>query len=115
MKQCKEEFILSAETIDRLSQLLASALTESGTDKRDVLRIRLSLEEILGVWMKKLEGMSVIYKTVQRFGRLSIELCVEGMQINADEDAQGFLLSNRLLSQAGLALDSYVRAAEYSR
>lgn len=105
MKQCREEFILSAETIDRLSQMLAGALTEAGTDKRDVIRIRLSLEEILGVWLDKLEGAFVLYKTAQKFGRLTIEVCVEGIQIGADEDAQGTLFSRRLLSQAGLALD----------
>lgn len=88
-----------------MSLLLAGALTEAGTDKRDVIRIRLSLEEILGVWLDKLEGAFVLYKTVQKFGRLTIEVCVEGMQIGVDEDAQGVLFSSRLLSQAGLALD----------
>ena len=61
-----------------MSLLLAGALTEAGTDKRDVIRIRLSLEEILGVWLDKLEGAFVLYKTVQKFGRLTIEVCVEG-------------------------------------
>lgn len=107
MKQSKEEFILSAETIDRLSRLLAEALTEAGTDKKDVVRIRLSLEEILGVWLKKLEGRAVYYKTVQRFGRLSVEVCVEGMQINEDEE--DLLFSNRLLAQAGLALNYFYK------
>lgn len=103
-EQSKEEFVLSTETIDRLSGLFAAVLTETGTDKKDVLRIRLSLEEILGVWLEKLEGSTVSYKTTRRFGRLSIEVCVEGMQIGTDEDEEGFWLSNRLLAQAGLSL-----------
>ncbi len=105
MRQCKREFILSAETIDRLSRLFARALKEAGTDKRDVIRIRRSLEEVLGTWLEKLEGMFVLYKTVQKFGRLTIEVCVEGMQISIDEEAQGFLLGSQILSQAGLALN----------
>ena len=48
----------------------------------------------------------VSYRSVQRFGRLSIEVCVDGEQISTEEDEEdeGFLLSNRLLAQAGLAL-----------
>ncbi len=105
MKQYKEEFLLSAETIDRLSRMLAGALTKAGADKRDVLRIRLSLEEILGIWLEKLEGSTVLYKTIHKFGRLSIEVCVEGTPINTDEDTERLLFSSRLLAQAGLALD----------
>ncbi len=77
-----------------------------GRDRqKDVIRIRRSLEEVLGTWLEKLEGMVVLYKTVQKFGRLTIEVCVEGMQISIDEEAQGFLLGSRILSQAGLALN----------
>lgn len=105
-KQYKEEFMLSAETIDSVSEMLAASLKEAGTDQKDVLRIRLSLEEILGIWLKKLGGRMVSYRSVQRFGRLSIEVCVDGEQISTEEDEEdeGFLLSNRLLAQAGLAL-----------
>ena len=88
-----------------MSRLFARALKEAGTDKRDVIRIRRSLEEVLGTWLEKLEGMFVLYKTVQKFGRLTIEVCVEGMQISIDEEAQGFLLGSQILSQAGLALN----------
>lgn len=109
MKQTKEEFTLSAQTIDRVSQLFAGALTEAGTDRRDILRIRLSLEDILGVWLERLEGSRVLYKKVQRFGRLSIEVCVEGAQINPGENDQDFLLSSRLLAQAGLALNYFYK------
>lgn len=114
MKQYKEEFILSTETIDRVSQLFGEALEEAGTDKRDILRIRLSLEDILGMWMKKLENNAVQYKMVQRFGRLSASVCVEGTQVSPDEDEQGFLFSSRLLAQAGLALEySYKNGKNY--
>lgn len=105
MKQYKEELILSAQAIDQLSKLFTAALTEAGTDKKDILRIRLSLEEILGVWLKQSEGAVILYKTMQKFGRFSIEVSMEGMQIGAEEDEEGFFLSNRLLAQAGLSLD----------
>lgn len=104
MKQWKEELCLSAETIDRISALVEDALTENGTDRRDILRIRLSTEEILGMWMERLDGAAVLYRTGQKFGRAYMEIWVEGVQINPDDGEDALMLSNRLLAQAGLAL-----------
>lgn len=106
MKQYREEFLLSADTIDRLSELCAEAMDEAGADKKDRIRIRLSLEEILDVWRKKREGARVICRTGQRFRRQYIEFAVEGGQTDMEDlnDGQAFLLSDRLLAQAGLAL-----------
>lgn len=104
MKTCKEKCVLSAESIDRISQFIEEALTENGTDKKDILRIRLSAEEILGMWLERLPGTEVLYKAGERFGRPYIEIWVEGAQISPDEEKGTLLLSSRLLSQAGLAL-----------
>lgn len=105
MKQTRAEFILSPETVDRVSELFAGALAEAGADRRDILRIRLSLEDILGSWLEKLEGAAVCCQTTQRFGRTSVEVSVQGIQIDPEDRDGDFLLSSRLLAQAGLALD----------
>ena len=105
MKESREELTLSAETIDRVSQLFSETLAGAGTDRRDLLRLRLSLEDILGVWLEKAEGSAVIYRTVQRFGRLQVEVSVQGMPLSPEDDDGSFLFSSRLLAQAGLALD----------
>lgn len=104
MKQCREKYILSAETIDIISQLAEGALAENGTGQKDILRIRLSMEEILGLWLEKLGAAGVIYKAGEKFGRPYIEVWVEGVQTSPENAEEGLWLSNRLLSQAGLAL-----------
>ena len=38
---------LNAEGIDRLSALLAEALVAAGTDRKDIVRLRLAIEDIL--------------------------------------------------------------------
>lgn len=104
MKTYKEKCVLSAGSIDRISQFIEEVLTENGTDKKDILRIRLSAEEILGMWMERLPDAEVLYKAGERFGRPYLEIWVEGIQISPDEERGALLFSNRLLSQAGLAL-----------
>lgn len=104
MKQYKEKYRLSAKTIDMVSQLVEESLTENGTDQKDILRIRLSVEEILGLWMEKLGDTEVVYKAGEKFGRPYIEIWAEGVQISPEEQEEGLWLSNRLLAQAGLAL-----------
>lgn len=43
----KKGYRLSPETVDLLSQEFADSLTEAEADRKDILRLRLSLEEIL--------------------------------------------------------------------
>ena len=43
-----ENYPLSAKTIDTVSGICVQALTEAGADRKDIIRVRLSLEEILG-------------------------------------------------------------------
>lgn len=102
MKQRKESYKLSAETIDIISDLINEALGENETDKKDILRIRLAAEEMLGVWLEKWEGTEVLFKAGEKFGRPYMEIWVEGPQTNPNEEE--LFLSNRLLAQAGLAL-----------
>jgi len=50
----KKVFSLSADTIDRISDEIESVCTEFRTERKTVLRYRLSAEESLLVWRKDL-------------------------------------------------------------
>ena len=52
----KKGYRLSPETVDLLSQEFADSLTEAEADRKDILRLRLSLEEILESWSSALPG-----------------------------------------------------------
>lgn len=103
LKQRWECYTLTDQTIDLLSGICVEALTEAEADRKDIIRIRLSLEEILGVWQRELGNAEVFCRTGSRFGRQYIEFGVEGRQVNVLEEGAGLLLSSRLLAQAGLA------------
>lgn len=104
LRQRKESYTLTNETIDLLSGICVDALTEAETDRKDIIRIRLSLEEILGIWRKKLGETRVSCKTGKKFGRQYIEFALEGRRMNVLEEGEDLFLSNRLLAQAGLTL-----------
>ncbi len=102
VKSRSENFVLSAKTIDTVSAICVQALTEAGSDKKDIIRIRLSLEEILGVWLGSLEGAMVHVDCGQRFGRAYLKVSVDGPTMDA-WDNEEMVLSGRMLSQAGLS------------
>lgn len=99
-----EKFGLSAQAIDEVSAICVQALEEAETDKKDILRIRLSIEEILGVWLASLENAPVCVDCGQKFGRAFMEVSVEGSRADAWEEDEALLFSNHLLAQAGLSL-----------
>ncbi len=99
-----EKFNLSEQTIDKVSEICVQTLTEAGADKKDIIRLRLSLEEILGVWLASLRGALVHVDCGQKFGRVFLKVSVDGPAMDdAWEDDETFLLSSRMLSQAGLS------------
>ena len=93
-----ENYPLSAKTIDTVSEICVQA----GADKKDIIRVRLSLEEILGVWLEPLAGAMVHVDCGQRFGRAFLRISVDGPTIDPWED-EALVLSSRMLSQAGLS------------
>ena len=107
-KQAKQEqpVTLNAEGIDRLSALLAEALVAAGTDRKDVVLLRLAMEDILMPWCNSLgEGARSVFRCGSRLGRMYIEIQVPGKQlepIEIGEEADGLLYST-LLAQAGLS------------
>lgn len=104
VKRRNEKFTMSAQTIDRISAICIQALGEAEADKKDIARIRLSLEEILGVWLESLEGAPVCVDCGGKFGRSFLEVSVTGPRTDAWAEEEALLFSNRLLAQAGLSL-----------
>ena len=97
-----ETFDLSARAIDEVSEICVRTLTEAGADRKDIIRLRLSLEEILGVWLESLEGAPVHVESGKSFGRAFLRVGVEGPAMDA-WDSEALVLSSHLLSQAGLS------------
>ena len=93
--------------IDMLSQLLADALEQAGTDRKDIIRLRLAVEEILGLWSSRAEKKtSCTFRCGTRLGRMYIEITAPGSRIDPDEaaaDMAGRMLCSNLLAQAGLS------------
>lgn len=97
---------LNAEGIDRISDLITEALTEAGTDRRDVIRLRLAIEDILMQWFDVLGADThCIFRCGSRLGRMYIEILVSGERCDpgeTEEETGGLLYSN-LLAEAGLS------------
>ena len=103
----RREVPLDGAGIDTLSQLLADALEQAGTDRRDIIRLRLAVEEILGLWRASAEGETVCtFRCGTRLGRMYLTITAPGRRIDPEEaaaDLAGRLLCSDLLAQAGLS------------
>lgn len=99
----QEEVCLDPQGIDRLSQLLSDQLSQAGVERREVLRLRLAIEDILGLWMRQLgEGVGTCtFRCVSRLGRRSIQVLLPGGRMDPAQAEEGLLFSS-LLAQAGL-------------
>lgn len=107
VKKRKENAPLTAETVDYVSALCALTLSEAGIEKRDIIRIRLLLEEMLLAWQTHLgKDVSCTFKSGTRWGRHVIEVSVRGEKLDPAEALHGretsSLLYSRLLAQARL-------------
>ncbi|MCF0137971.1 MAG: cation:dicarboxylase symporter family transporter [Oscillospiraceae bacterium] len=100
--QRNEKYNFSPQAVDELSALCVEALTEAEADRKDILRVRLSIEEILESWLDRLEGREVTFKSYSRLGRQQIEICVSGDCVKDDSSDENLLFSSRLLAQSGL-------------
>ena len=100
----KKGYRLSAETVDHLSREFAASLTEAEADRKDIIRLRLSLEEILESWVSVLPNAPVVFCAKKRMGKQTVEVRVEGKEIQSDDMLANCSLSSRLLAQAGLTL-----------
>lgn len=110
-KQCTlskqhKEVPLDEAGIDGLSQLLVKALEQAAVNRKDVIRLRLAVEEILGLWKAQGEkGTVCAFRCGTRLGRMYIEIAVPGRRMDPQEAAErdGDTLCYNLLAQAGLS------------
>ncbi len=108
----KKQFTLSAEGIDNASDFIAEELGKVKVSKRDALRLRLSVEEILLVWHKsdKTEKTekTVTIELTKRFKRINLSLSCIGASVNPMgsndfEDYGGSLFGRSMLENLGLS------------
>ncbi len=99
----------SEKTVDDISALFVSSLEKSGCDRKDILRLRLSLEDILCSWLPFLSSARTGYRSGKRLGRSFIEISVKGDEIRDEDEIRDYTLSSYLLSQAGLSITKSYR------
>ena len=104
----RQTVALGAAGIDQLSQLTADALSQAGADRKDVVRLRLAVEEILALWERVLGGGTpCVFQCGTRLGRMYVYVTAEGRRVDpgemGSEETEGLLCSG-LLAQAGLSL-----------
>lgn len=104
--QCKvkKTYLMSAETVDILSREFSEALTEAEVNRKDIIRLRISLEEILENWLSDLSHAPVTFLSRKRMGKYVIEIRVKGDEVYSGDMLEEFSLSSKLLAQAGLTL-----------
>lgn len=103
----RAEVPLDEAGIDTLSELLTSALERAEVNRKDIIRLRLAAEEILGLWKSEGEKKTVCtFRCGTRMGRMYLEITAPGKRMEPDEaaaDMAGRMLCSNLLAQAGLS------------
>ena len=108
----REEIALSAAAIDRISAWTVEALEQAGTDKKEQIRLRLAVEELLGFWLRRLGTETrCSFRAGTRLRRHYIEIRVAGEKLTPadmlEEEGEygeyGEYLYSNLLSQTMLA------------
>ena len=107
LEKQEEIVLLDAAGIDRLSALLTRGLEQAAVNLKDVIRLRLAAEELLGLWQVRLGEETVCtFRCGTRLGRMYLEITAPGQRIDPEEtaaDMAGRLLCSNLLAQAGLS------------
>lgn len=94
-EQITEKFELTPNNIDGISEKIAETLSENGLNKKDILRLRLSAEEVMNLWSGEL-GTDSVCKLIhgKRFGRSFLILSCEGKQVDpTQQDDEIFNIS----------------------
>ena len=86
MQKTVENFLLHTAEIDRCSQLTADLLQQMQIESKDILRFRLSIENVMEIWMRELgENTKCTFTSGSRLGRTYILLSAEGKSVNPNE------------------------------
>lgn len=82
-KTMSESFSLTASSIDTISEIANRCCTEYKMGRKNVIRMRLSIEESLGIWLDTLgEGTAISYKTGTRLWKSYFQISAEGEACN---------------------------------
>lgn len=85
---------LNALSIDEVSEKISELLSELKVDTKNILKLRLSAEEVLGVWAKELGEEKTFYLTkTQRFKKVSLTLRADGKSVDPTQFQDSLLLS----------------------
>lgn len=108
VKKENRNILLDAGGIDEISELVTGALGQTAADRKDIVRVRLAIEDILALWQSELApGTVCAFRQGSRMGRPYIHLLAEGKKSDPNEtreDESGGLMYSGLLAQAGLSL-----------
>ena len=102
---CREQYILTPAHVDRMSERFREVLDAQGIERKECLRLRLSLEEILLNWMEKNEGAEIRLFVEGKRGKLHITMEIEGKEqdpLAAGEAYGSTAMADRILSGLGL-------------
>lgn len=102
---CREQCILIPAHIDRMSERFREVLDAQGIERKECLRLRLSLEEILLNWLEKNEGAEIRLFVEGKRGKLHITMETEGKEqdpLAAGEAYGSTAMADRILSGLGL-------------
>ena len=117
MQKISEKFFLSAAEIDRFSEMAAGLLQQTNVNSKDILRFRLSMENVMDIWLRELgEGISCSFSSGSKFGRAYIVLTADGKKVNPneyqDELRAGISNGSSLLAALGLTLEYRYEAGQ---
>lgn len=102
IKTTKETYKLTGQSIDIISKDIKDVLQKLNLEKRNMLGILLSMEEVMLKWMDELgDNADVVYSVGTRLGKPNISLSVKGSEINPFKDEDDW--SNNVLANLGLS------------
>lgn len=97
-KRFEFEFNLNNENIDTASAKVAAYFADTKADRKEVTRLRLSMENVLLFWQEELgEAAAVKLEIRRRFGNIEVQLYCAGREANPfpkDKDETGDWISS---------------------
>lgn len=99
------EYKLDESAIDEIAEKVQGFLNGLNMERRNVLRVRLSVEEVLLKWLEKFRGTQCSLSIGKRLGSPFVSICVKGEECNPLEEANQEYgeWSSHLLENMGLS------------